>query len=138
MDIPPPLIPCYCPACTQARALNVLAPDRSNQVLWIMQVRQQNTWARSSSEKEGRSCHAPRAVSHLCVVFPLSPPIHSSNPLIKIQKGAPGSGKSTLARALAAEHAERGNNRVVICSTDTFSLTPDGRYRWRWVFIFFF
>lgn len=39
VDIPPPLLPCSCAACVQARALGVLAPDRSNQILWVMQVR---------------------------------------------------------------------------------------------------
>jgi hypothetical protein len=36
--MPPPLLPCYCPSCTQARSLGVLSPDRTNQVLWVMQV----------------------------------------------------------------------------------------------------
>lgn len=38
VDLPPPMLPCYCTACAQTRASGVLSPDRSNQVLWVMQV----------------------------------------------------------------------------------------------------
>lgn len=41
VDIPPPLLPCYCSACAQTRALGLLAPDRAHQVLWVMQVQRQ-------------------------------------------------------------------------------------------------
>lgn len=80
--LPPALIPCCCPLCLRVRASPslFLAPDRSHQLLVIMQ-------------------------------------------------GPPGSGKTTLAHQIV-KRVQAPPGGMVICSTDTYSLTRDGRYIW--------
>ena len=145
-EIPPPLTPCYCPACAHVRITpSLLIPDRSKQHLIIMQVGLPPTHP------------PPFLLSRYTFVSPL---IHLSTHLFThqpthpfyINRVPPAAAKAPLPAKSQRERLQvithppthppitnqpthppthpPTHSGTVICSTDTYSLTYDGRYVW--------